>query len=195
MRQFAALACLACLIAPALAAEPERPRVPSAGQAAARRSTLDDLFERLAAARDEAEAKGIAQLIERRLGRSASDTANLLMTRAEAALRDRDFPLAVELLDRVTTLQPGWAEAWSRRATAFYLLDDPIGAMNDLRQALTREPRHYEAWGALGHLALAAGDKKLALEAYRHALKLHPFLESVRNAVERLTPEIDGRDL
>jgi tetratricopeptide (TPR) repeat protein len=173
-----------------------RPASPPAAQrAAGRRATLDDLFARLAAAKDEDEAKGIANLIERRWTRSGSDTADLLMSRASDAIQAKEHALAVELLDRVITLQPEWAEAWNRRATAFFLLDDTASAMADLRQVLVREPRHFGAWAGLGHIYMSAGDKTRALEAYRKSLALHPFIESLRPLVDKLTPEIDGRDI
>ncbi len=159
-----------------------------------RASTLDELFARLAASADADEAKGIATLIERRFARSGSDTADLLMSRAGEALAE-DPALAIELLDRVTQLKPDWAEAWSRRAAAFWRLDDPVDALADLNRALAQEPRNFNAWRALGHLRMAADDKKRAMEAYRKALALHPHLPDVKRAVERLAPEIDGRDL
>lgn len=155
---------------------------------------LDELFGRLAAAKDEEEAKGIAGLIERRFERSGSDTADLLMSRSGQVLRD-DPALAVELLDRVMQLTPDWAEAFSRRALAFYRLDDPGRAMMDLREALAREPRHFQAWTALGHVELASGDKARALYAYRKALKLYPLLSEAKRMADRLAPEIDGRDI
>ncbi|MFL5218809.1 MAG: tetratricopeptide repeat protein [Microvirga sp.] len=166
--------------------EPAKPRKPA---------TLDELFTRLAAAKDESEANGVANLIERRWARSGSDTADLLMSRAEEALKAKEFPLAVELLDRVLTLRPEWAEAWHRRATAFFLLDDPVSAIADIQRVLTREPRHFGAWAGLGHIYVSGGDKKRALEAYRKALAIHPYLAKLREAIERLTPEIDGRDI
>src|SRR5215203_6864281 len=82
--------------------EPARPRKPA---------TLDELFTRLAGAKDEAEANGIANLIERRWSRSGSDTADLLMSRATEAIHKKEYPVAVELLDRVLALEPQWAEA------------------------------------------------------------------------------------
>src|SRR5215207_2063001 len=199
MRRFALAAALAAsLIAPAGDgfAQGDRPAKPRPGQAEPKRAaTLDELFSRLAAAKEETEANGVASLIERRWMRSGSDTADLLMSRAGEAIKDKDYPLAVELLDRVIALQPGWAEAWNRRATAFYLLDDPVSAVADLRQTLSREPRHFAALAGLGHIYMANGDKARALEAYRKALAIHPYLDTVRVTVEHLAPEVDGRDL
>ena len=179
---------------PKLSTEPSAPpKNADAGRRAP--ATLDDLVARLVAAEDETEAKGIANLIERRWLRSGSDTADLLMTRATEAINAKEYPLAIELLDRVVTLQPDWAEAWNRRATAFFLLDDPASSMADIRQVLSREPRHFGAWAGLGHIYMSGGDKKRALEAYRKALAIYPKLEQVREMLDRLAPEVDGRDI
>ena len=198
MRSFAFLSGLALLAAaPAALAQPAaEPQPPAAtGRAETPRNSLDDLFERLAKATDENEAKGIAGLIERRWARSGSDTADLLMTRAGQAIQSKEFPLAIELLDRVLALEPGWVEAWYRRANVFFLMDDPVDAMADLKQVLTREPRHFAAWTGLGHIFMNSDDKPRALEAYRKALSIHPKLSSVETLVERLKPSVDGLDL
>ena len=178
--------------------EPGKPPAdPGATQAAPqpRRPPLDELFARLAGAKDDEEAKGIAGLIERRFERSGSDTADLLMQRSGEAIRGEDAALAVELLDRVTQLKPDWAEAWNRRAAAFYQLDDPARAIMDLQESLAREPRHFGAWIALGHVEMAAGDKQKALLAYRKALALYPLQPELKKTIERLAPDVDGRDL
>jgi len=117
------------------------------------------------------------------------------MSRAGDAIKANDHALAIELLDRVVTLKPDWAEGWNKRATAFFMMDDPVSSIADIRQVLAREPRHFGAWAGLGHIYMAGGDKKRALEAYRKALAIHPYLAKLKDIVERLTPEIDGRDI
>ena len=178
-----------------VSAEPKSDQKPAEAKIKPPPATLDDLFARLAAAKDAGEANGVANLIERRWARSGSDTADLLMSRAGEALKAKDFPLAIELLDRVLTLRPEWAEAWHRRATAFFLIDDPVSAIADIRRVIAKEPRHFGAWAGLGHIYMSGGDKKRALEAYRKALALHPHMAKLRDMIDRLTPELDGRDI
>ncbi|HEV2511812.1 tetratricopeptide repeat protein [Bosea sp. (in: a-proteobacteria)] len=165
--------------------EPPAPRGPV---------TLDRLFERLATAKTPEEAKGIANLIQRRWARSGSDTADLLMTRAQDALKARELPLAIELLDRVVTLEPDWAEGWNQRANALFLSGDPIRSMLDIAETLKREPRHYGAMMGLGTILRQQGDDKRAMVAYRRALVIYPQLDAVKDAVESLKLEVDGRD-
>lgn len=168
---------------------------PASKPDASRAVTLDSLFDRLAKAENEREAEGISNLIERRWARSGSDTADLLLSRASEAAEKKNLDLAVELLDRVVTLQPGWASAWYTRATVFYQLDDPVGAMADLHRALTIEPRHYAAWAGLGQIFMASDNKGRALEAFRRALKINPQIPNLQPIVEKLGQEIDGQDL
>lgn len=198
MRFFACLlAAMLTLAAPPLGAqEAARPKPQAApAKPAPRPSTLDDLFERLGKAESEREAEGISSLIERRFARSGSDTADLLLSRAAEAFGSKDLALSVELLDRVVTLQPNWAEAWYKRATVFYQLDDPVAAMADLHRVLKLEPRHFNAWTGLGHILMASDDKARALEAYRRALKINPQLSAVQTIVTRLAPDVDGQSL
>lgn len=157
--------------------------------------SLDDLYARLKAAQDDTEAKGVARLIEQRLGRSGSATADLLSERARQAMSGKDFPLAVELMDRAVTLEPAWSEGWNRRATVFWLLSDQSAAIADLQRTLVLEPRHYEAWAALGRIYLAGEDKRRALEAFRRAAAIYPRMEKLQSAIDRLAPDVDGRDL
>lgn len=157
--------------------------------------SLEDLYTRLKQAEDEAEAKAIATLIERRLGRSGSATADLLSDRARQAMGGNDLPLAVELMDRAVALEPNWSEGWSRRATLFWRLSDSATAIADLQRALVLEPRHFEAWAALGKLYLAQDDKGRALDAFRRAEALYPQWDMLKKAIEKLTPDVEGRDL
>jgi tetratricopeptide (TPR) repeat protein len=167
-------------------AKPAKPQPPA---------SLDELYDRLKSAEDSVEAKGISKLIERRLDRSGSATADLLTERARQAMSTQDLPLAAELMDRVTALEPGWAEGWNRRATIFWMLSDKYAAIADLQRTLVLEPRHFEAWAALGRIYQSIEDKRRALECFRHASALYPRMEKLQDAIDRLTPEVDGRDL
>ena len=199
-RLTATLLCLSALATASPAASAARDTV-RAGRAAPEAKpvpkppSLDDLFARLRASEDPAEAKGVARLIERRFAGSGSPTVDLLTDRARQAVAAHEFPLAAELMDRVTALEPNWSEGWNRRATVFWLLTDKDDAIGDLKRALVLEPRHFEAWAALGRIYEAQDDKEHALAAYRRARALYPQMDKIGEAIDRLAPEVDGRTL
>lgn len=171
----------------------EEPHVES--KVPTRAQLLDGLFDRLAKASDPDEAGGIAALIERTWMRSGSDTADLLMSRAVAAMGSDHRDVATALLDKIVVLAPDWAEGWNKRATLRFLEDDDAGSMEDLSHVLALEPRHFGALSGMGFILKRNGLDAGALKALRKALALYPENPDLRKAVEQLTPEVEGRDL
>ena len=173
---------------------PAKPAAP-VDEEAGRRKVLDELFDRLAKARDEEEGKGVAGAIERVMLRSGSDTADLLLTRARQAINSKDNDVAIQLLDKVVELEPRWAEAWRHRATARFMAGDRGGAVADLGQTLALEPRHFDALTGLGSILHATGFDRRALDVLRRAIEVHPQQPEVKALIEQLAPDVDGRDL
>ena len=128
------------------------PKVP-----ADRTRGLDFLFGALKAAPDEASAKHVEARIWAMWLQTPSDTASLLMTRAKAALDSQNIDVALKLLDAVIKLRPDYIEAWNRRATIYYLKNDYAHSLQDIRQVLAREPRHFGALAGLGMIMQELG--------------------------------------
>ena len=156
---------------------------------------LDTLFAALKIAPDDASAKAIEDRIWALWLVSGSDTCTLLMTRVKDATDDKNFDLAIRLLDAVIALKPDYVEAWNRRATVYYLKQDYGHALADLRQVLAREPRHFGAFSGLGLILQDIGDDKHALEAYRKALAIDPHLENIPEVVKTLSEKVEGRPI
>ena len=156
---------------------------------------LDTLFEALKIAPDAESAKAIEERIWALWVVSGSDTCNLLMGRVKAATDEKDYGLAIKLLDAVIELKPNYTEAWNRRATLHFLQKDYGQALTDIREVLAREPRHFGAWSGLGLILQEFGDDKHALEAYRRALAINPHLEHIDEVVKTLREKVEGRDI
>src|SRR5690606_32551916 len=108
-----------------------------------RAENLDFLFGALKAAPDAASAKVVENRIWALWLTSGGDTANLLMARAKAAVDGEDLDLALRLLDAVVAIKPDYVEAWNRRATIHYMRKEFGASLQDIRQVLIREPRHF----------------------------------------------------
>jgi tetratricopeptide (TPR) repeat protein len=128
--------------------------------------------------------------------KSGSDTADLLMRWSMQAVEKKDYPGALDYLDRVISMNPDFAEAWNRRATVYYLMDKYGPALADMERVLALEPRHFGTLAGLGTIFRELGDEKRALAAYRQALAIDPHLDNVQKAVDELTSKgVDGRSL
>jgi tetratricopeptide (TPR) repeat protein len=156
---------------------------------------LDFLFGALKVAPDAESAKQVENRIWAMWLASGSDTANLLMTRVKAAMDAKDMDLAIRLLDAVVEIKPDYVEAWNRRATIFYMKKDYARSMQDIRQVLAREPRHFGAMSGLGMILHEFGEDRRALEVFRRALAIHPHLQKIPDMVKSLTEKVEGRNI
>jgi tetratricopeptide (TPR) repeat protein len=156
---------------------------------------LDFLFGALKAAPDAEAAKAVEGRIWAVWMVSKSDTANLLMTRVRTAVEAKKLDLAVELLDKIVLLRPDYVEAWNRRATIHFMRKDFTRSIEDIRQVLAREPRHFGALAGLGMIMQELGDDKRALEVYRKAVEINPHMQRIPDLIKSLTEKVEGRDI
>jgi tetratricopeptide (TPR) repeat protein len=156
---------------------------------------LDFLFEALKVAPDAESAKHIEGRIWALWLASGSDTANLLMTRVKTAMDAKDLNHAIKLLDSIIAIKPDYIEAWNRRATIYYMRKDYARSMQDIRQVLAREPRHFGALSGLGMILQEFGDEKRALDAFRRAVAVHPHLQRIPDLIKTLAEKVEGRDI
>ncbi len=188
------------LAAPASAAEPkgkwvEPPKKLPHVRLDDRAHNLDFLFGALKAAPNAETAKAIEQRIWALWMISRSDTANLLMTRVQKSIEEKDLDLALKLLDAIVKIKPDYVEAWNRRATIYYMKKDYGRSVADIRQVLRLEPRHFGALTGFGLILQDIGDDKQALEVYRRALAVYPQLERIPDIVKTLQIKVEGRDI
>ena len=162
---------------------------------ARRRQTLDALFARLKQAPSSAAARPIEAAILAAFEETNSPSINLLMERGAILLQAGDLEGALALYSAVIQLEPDFAAGWSRRGTVQNLRGRPDAARDDLRRALSLEPRDLAALQGLGAVLEEAGDKRGALDAYGRALALDPHLGDLAERSERLEQEIRGRGI
>lgn len=156
---------------------------------------LDRLFSELQSSQSELEARRIAGQIDDLWRGARGETARLLLSRADEAIADEDFTLAIDVLDQLIALEPEFAEAWNRRATVYYLKDDYGHSLADIAVTLALEPRHFGALTGLGLMLEDLGEDKKAYDALKRALELNPFQEEVRRELESLERSALGQPI
>tara|TARA_R110000868_G_scaffold99983_10_gene274907 strand:- start:1477 stop:2043 length:567 start_codon:yes stop_codon:yes gene_type:complete len=156
---------------------------------------LDRLFSELQSSQSELEARRLAGQIDDLWRGARGETARLLLSRADDAIADEDFALAIDVLDQLIALEPEFAEAWNRRATVYYLKENYGRSLADIAVTLALEPRHFGALTGLGLMLEDLGEDKKAYDALKRALELNPFQEEVRQELESLERSALGQPI
>lgn len=160
-----------------------------------RAAVLDALFADLAKSRSAEEGKAIEAAIQKVWLQSGSPSIDILMSRGLEAFTEKDYDRSLFYFNEVVLLAPGFAEGWNKRAAVLYVKDNYSGALKDLEQVLRLEPRHFLAMGGLALMLEELGDKKGALEVFRRALQIDPWLEGAAHAEQSLSIGVEGRGI
>lgn len=155
---------------------------------------IDTLFASLRSETDPDAADEIENAILELWLESGSDTVDLLMQWTLKAMEDKQYPRALDFLDRIILLAPGYVEGWNKRATVYFLMDDYGKSIADIGKVLELEPRHFGALSGLGMIMRSLGDDEGAKRAFREALAVDPHLDNVREELESLEAETAGED-
>ncbi len=163
--------------------------------AAKQSNSLDSLFARLKKERHAARANLLSQKILTKWSHSGSASIDLLLGWSRKAIAENKFSVALDLLDQITTLRPGYAEGWNQRATLHFMMKNYGKSIRDIERVLALEPRHYGALSGLGLIFETLDNKKKALEAWYRVLALYPALKSAQRAVIKLEEDISAKGI
>ncbi len=152
---------------------------------------LDPLFDALRDA-DESSYREIENRIWEEWSRSGSAAMDLLLERGREALQAGDVDVAIEHFTALIDHAPDFAEGYNARATAYFQKGLYGPSLEDIRQTLARNPRHFGAMSGLALILDEIGESEGALEAWRAVEAIHPQREGVREAIERLEKEVEG---
>lgn len=93
---------------------------------------------------------------------------------------------AVRTFTNLIESRPDFTEAWNKRATVYYLLEEDDLSIADCEEVLKRNPHHFGALSGFGQLMLRKGEPERALEYFERALTINPNMEGVRASIELL---------
>lgn len=93
---------------------------------------------------------------------------------------------AVRTFTNLIESRPDFTEAWNKRATVYYLLEENDLSIADCEEVLKRNPHHFGALSGFGQLMLRKGEPERALEYFERALTINPNMEGVRASIDLL---------
>lgn len=118
--------------------------------------------------------------------RSGSKPAQELVHRGTELLDEKRFSEALGEFASAIRIDPTYAEARNQRAITYYLIEDFHASIDDGQIVVQLMPTHFGAWSGLGHCFAHLADSRRALNAYRRALAVNPYLSCVREIVKEI---------
>lgn len=182
MRRAAALIVLALIIAPLpnLAWAQE-----ATSTAQARSDELDQLFGKLQNPQSK-EARLFEQRIWQLWMRSDNAAHEVTLAKATDAMGVGNYQSSEDLLNQLITAEAGFAEAWNKRATLYFMMGRLENSLTDIVKTLELEPRHFGALSGRGMILVKQGKYREALAAYREAQSMNPHMAGVNATIKQL---------
>lgn len=100
------------------------------------------------------------------------------------------LPEAEAVFDRLVAEHPGWAEAWNKRATLYFLQDRDAASVADIHRTLELEPRHFGALGGFAQICVRNGAPDAARRALLRLLAINPGAPGIAEAAAALAEEV-----
>ena len=109
-----------------------------------------------------------------------------LLVQGTRLMNMRELSKAYEVFTKIIAVETDWAEAWNKRATVLYLMEQYESSLADIKITLILEPRHFGALSgqALNYIELNLYEK--AIESYKAAQKIYPVIDGAKKMIPQL---------
>jgi tetratricopeptide (TPR) repeat protein len=172
-------ACIAALVGLMLAAN-------VLAQNAGSGTVLDTLFAKLQTATDPVAIQSLEAAIWEQWIMVPDSRQRELMMRGIAEMQQRELEASIGTFTKLIEIAPDLAEAWNKRATAYWLMGNFPASLADICETVKREPRHFGAYSGLGMIRAEMGENARAVAAFELARKYNPHIGGIDAEIERL---------
>ena len=93
-------------------------------------------------------------------------------------IRYGSYDYALKIFDNIIKTDPDWSEAWNKRATVLFLMNQYTKSLNDIEKVLIIESRHFGALSGQARIFIKLQEYEKAIKSLERALKFYPSLES-----------------
>ena len=163
-----------------------------------RKNELDKLFFQLKNTKSLSSAQTIENKIQKIWSIHPSDDRRgfrltELLNQGSRLMNIGELNKAFDLFTKIIATEPDWSEAWNKRATVLYLMNQHQSSLDDIKITLVLEPRHFGALSgqALNYIELKKYEK--AIESYKSAQKIYPLLDSAKKMIPELKELINDQ--
>ena len=148
---------------------------------------LNNLFNQLKSTSSSIAAKEIESKIWKMWTTHPSEESlTNLLAKGSYYMSQNQLTSAHNVFSRAIELDPKWAEAWNKRATALYLMGNYELSQNDINEVLKLEKRHFGALSGQGMVQTALKNYQKAIDSYIEAHKIYPSMKTPLIMIEKL---------
>ena len=101
-------------------------------------------------------------------------------------MRYGSYDYALKIFDNIIIADPNWSEAWNKRATVLFLMNQYTKSLNNIEKVLDIESRHFGALSGQARIFIKLKEYEKAILSLKKALKFYPLFKS-----GDLIPEIE----
>lgn len=204
---------LASLAAPADAATP-RTRLSKSEQLAVKKLVAPAVKERLAGLtwfgdnglerhtplvvphlKDEDKSvRALAQhTLLRMWSRSGDGEIDKLFQTGVSAMHGGQLSESLDVFSEIIRRKPSFTEAWNKRATIYFLMEDFYRSLADCDVVVERVPTHFGALSGYGQIYLRLGDEEKSLDYFKRAYEVNPNLDGVEATIRALERVVEKK--
>lgn len=118
--------------------------------------------------------------------RSGDAATDRLFERGLEQMREGQLRVAVDTFNRVIAMRPGFTEAWNKRATVYFLLEEDELSLKDCDEVLKRNPQHFGVLAGYGQIYLRKGELQRAVDYFEQALAINPNMGGVQASIDAI---------
>lgn len=97
---------------------------------------------------------------------------------------------AIATFSRIIQMKPAFAEAWNKRATVYFMMEEYEKSLADCDEVMKRNPYHFGALAGYFQIYLEMDDPERALRYGKRAIAINPNMEGLKQSVEALERQL-----
>jgi tetratricopeptide (TPR) repeat protein len=127
--------------------------------------------------------------------RSGDATTDEVFQIGLAEMQRGELNGAIDTFSQLIAIKPDFAEAWNKRATLYFLMENYAASVKDCDEVLKRNPQHFGALAGYGQIMLRMHQPRRALDYFERALAINPNMGGVESVIDALREMLPNEDI
>jgi len=140
---------------------------------------MDDLFSLLQQSASLDDATVIQDLIREIWKESSNSDLRDKLDQGIADMLEGRHESALKSFSNIVTIDSSYSEAWNKKSTVHYMLDQIANSIESAEKALSLDKRNFQALAGRGLLEMDASRYDKAIESFRKCLEINPWMGTV----------------